>query len=153
MTRTPSSVGQLLTTSSLSPVPTVTVTSGPKDSPSSQPELSDYYDLVYPKGRGAALSLLAQNSMVLSIIREAFQSVEKHLFTVNGLPNTLECAAMIRNALVNCANTLSFPLMAQRITRDSKYRKDISSLVTSYVLAEKLITNTAITLGVATHQQ
>ncbi|KAN0101349.1 hypothetical protein V8E55_001333, partial [Tylopilus felleus] len=107
------------------------------DSPSSQPELSDYYDLVYPKGRGAALSLLAQNSMVLSIIREAFQSVEKHLFTVNGLPNTLECAAMIRNALVNCANTLSFPLMAQRITRDSKYRKDISSLVSQHISNEQ----------------
>ena len=91
--------------------------------------------------------------MVQSVVREAFQLVEKHLFTVNGLPNTLERAAITRNALVNGANVLLFPLMAQRIMSDSKYRKDLSSLVTSYIFFKKLITNAVITLGVAVHQQ
>ena len=67
MTWTPSSVGQLLTTSSPSLVPTA-MTSSPKDSPSPQVESADVYDLIYPKGWGAVLSLLAQNPMVQSVI-------------------------------------------------------------------------------------
>jgi hypothetical protein len=120
------SVGQPTTIPSPSPVPgpTTTSTGSLKDS------WSDY-DLVYPKGRSAALSLLTQNQMVQDVVQEAFQLIEKHLFTVNGLPNTLERAAMSRNALVNGANAFSFHPMAQHIASDSKYRKVLSSLVNS----------------------
>ncbi|KAN0075531.1 hypothetical protein V8E55_011554 [Tylopilus felleus] len=129
---TSSSVGQSnLTTPSPSPGPTMA--GSPQDTPSGRSD----YNLVYPKGRSAALSLLAQSQMVQSVVREAFQLVEKHLFTVNGLPNTLERAAITRNALVNGANVLLFPLMVQRITSDSKYRKDLSSLVSQCISNEQ----------------
>lgn len=113
-----------------STVPNPSPTSGLKPSDSGSIQRSDF-DLIYPKGRSAALSLLVQNQMVQDVLRDAFQLVEKHLFTVNGLPSTLERATIARNALVNSANTLSFHSMAQRITSDTKYRKDLSSLVTS----------------------
>lgn len=128
LTPTVTSIGQPTTTiPSPSPVPTTGSTGG-----SLKDTWSDY-DLVYPKGHSAALSLLAQNQMVQDVVQEAFQLIEKHLFTVNGLPNTLECAAMSRNALVNGANAFSFHPMAQRIASDSKYRRDLSSLVNSHI--------------------
>ncbi|KAG9316873.1 hypothetical protein JVU11DRAFT_2949 [Chiua virens] len=86
------------------------------------------YNIVYPAGRGA-LSLLAQSEIVRKVIRAAVLYVEKSTYTVNGLPNALQRAAIIRKALLDSANMAAVPIMAQRIQGEAKYRKDLSSMV------------------------
>ncbi|KIJ62539.1 hypothetical protein HYDPIDRAFT_188885 [Hydnomerulius pinastri MD-312] len=94
------------------------------------------YNIIYPNGRGSALALLAQHQIVQNVVREALTRVERHVLTVNGLPNTWERSSIAKRALLESAEALAVPVMAQRLGSDSKYSKDLSSLLTQRISNE-----------------